>query len=271
MHLSARDVQRLLTAAGYYKAGIDGDIGPKTLQAVDKVITNNATKVPSRMNDRRRLVAAAQLILDAAGFEPGPVDGYSGHNTYEAFNAWAYEREHDKREVLERDDDTLTQPVEQPRAATTWPRQRDTTSFYGPVGTNQTRIRLPYAMPLAWNTKQKVKSMLCHERVADAMEGVFTRTLDHYGLARVRTLRLDQFGGCLNVRKMRGGSAYSMHSWGIAVDLDPANNSLRWGRDLAKFAHKDYDAFWRIVEDAGAISLGRLRNFDWMHFQFARL
>jgi hypothetical protein len=226
------------------------------------------------MNDRRRIIAAAQLILDAAGFEPGPIDGYSGHNTYEAFNAWSYEREHGKREIIRPDtDDLLDEPADGHKSvpSSTWPRQRETTSFYGAVGTNQTRIKLPYAMPLAWNTKQKVTSMMCHERVADAMTGIFERTLDHYGLARVKALKLDQFGGCLNVRKMRGGSAYSMHSWGIAVDLDPANNRLRWGRDRAKFAHADYNAFWRIVEDAGAISLGRLRNFDWMHFQFARL
>lgn len=274
MHLSARDVQRLLTAAGYYNAGIDGDIGPKSLAAIDKVISNNASKVPNRMSDRRRMIVAAQLILDAAGFEPGPIDGYSGHNTYEAFNAWSYEREHGKREIIRPDtDDLLDEPADAHPSvpSSVWPRQRDTMSFYGAVGTNQTRIKLPYAMPIAWNTKQRVTSMLCHEKVAEPMRLIFERTLDHYGLPRVKKLRLDQFGGCLNVRKMRGGSAYSMHSWGIAVDLDPANNRLRWGRDRARFAHADYDAFWRIVEDAGAISLGRLRNLDWMHFQFARL
>jgi hypothetical protein len=28
---------------------------------------------------------------------------------------------------------------------------------------------------------------------------------------------------------------------------------------------------WRIIEGEGAVSLGRARNFDWMHWQFARL
>ena len=271
MKLSIRDVQRLLTAAKYYSGGIDGDAGPKTLAAIDKILTNNATKVPGRMSDKRRAVAAAQLILTASGHEPGPIDGYSGHNTYEAFNAWTYEREHKgRREILDREEEVLDTPAPS-NTGQSWPRQSGVSRFYGTVGKNQTRIQLPYAMPLAWNVRTSVKSMLCHEKVADAMLGIFTRTRDHYGLTEIKRLRLHMFGGCLNVRKMRGGSSYSMHSWGIAVDLDPANNRLRWGRDRAKFAQPEYNAFWRIVEGAGATSLGRVRNFDWMHFQFAGL
>lgn len=273
-NLSVRDVQRLLTASGYYNAGIDGDYGPKSKAAVGIILDNNASKILPRMSENRRMIVAAQLILEAAGHEPGDIDGFDGHNTVEAFNAWSYEREHGKSEIIRPTTNNMcdeTADVQLSKSSLGWPQQRDTTSFYGSVGTNQTRIKLPYAMPLAWNTKQKITSMVCHERVADAMVGIFERTLDHYGLARVKELKLDQFGGCLNVRKMRGGSGYSMHSWGIAVDIDPANNRLRWGRDRAKLAQKEYNTFWRIVENAGAISLGRLRNFDWMHFQFARL
>ena len=68
---------------------------------------------------------------------------------------------------------------------------------------------------------------------------------------------------------MRGGSRKSTHAWGIAVDLDPENNRLRWGCDRALFARNEYKAFWEIVEDHGATSLGRSANYDWMHFQFA--
>ncbi len=87
----------------------------------------------------------------------------------------------------------------------------------------------------------------------------------------MQRLRLDLFGGCLNVRKMRGGSSYSMHSWGIAVDLDPIRNKFRWDSRRASFARKEYLPFWEIVENHGATSLGLERDFDWMHFQFARL
>jgi hypothetical protein len=70
---------------------------------------------------------------------------------------------------------------------------------------------------------------------------------------------------------MRGGTALSMHAWGIAVDLDPINNQLRWGKDRASFARPEYLPFWKIVEAHGATSLGRAKNYDWMHFQFATI
>lgn len=66
---------------------------------------------------------------------------------------------------------------------------------------------------------------------------------------------------------MRGGTQWSTHSWGIAVDFDPARNRLRWGRDHAAFAHPIYNEWWRCWEEEGWVSLGRRRNFDWMHIQ----
>jgi hypothetical protein len=87
----------------------------------------------------------------------------------------------------------------------------------------------------------------------------------------ISKLNLDLFGGCVNVRRMRGGSAWSIHSWGAAIDVDPDNNQLKWGKDKAEFAKKEYNAFWDIVEDEGWVSLGRVKNYDWMHYQAALL
>jgi len=70
---------------------------------------------------------------------------------------------------------------------------------------------------------------------------------------------------------MRGGSSWSMHSWGTAVDLDPDRNRLRWNSSKAFLARSEYKPFWEIVESEGWTSLGRERNFDWMHFQSAHL
>lgn len=165
----------------------------------------------------------------------------------------------------ERDSDT------KPAGKGNFPRQRDVRSFYGNVGTNQTKIILPYRMKIAWDTSKSIGKFTCHKKVAEPMQAIFEDALEHYGLDEIQRLGLDLFGGCLNVRKMRGGSRYSMHSWGIAVDLDPARNQLRWNHTRASFAKPEYKAFWNIVEKHGAISLGRERDFDWMHFQFARL
>ena len=70
---------------------------------------------------------------------------------------------------------------------------------------------------------------------------------------------------------MRGGTRLSTHAWGIAIDWDPERNQLKWGRDRAAFADAAYEPWWQAWESEGWVSLGRERNFDWMHVQAARL
>jgi hypothetical protein len=50
---------------------------------------------------------------------------------------------------------------------------------------------------------------------------VFENVASLYSTSDRNALGLDMFGRSLNVRKMRGGTSYSMHSWGIAIDSDP--------------------------------------------------
>jgi hypothetical protein len=154
-----------------------------------------------------------------------------------------------------------------------WPKQDYTSmcNFYGPVGENMTSLELPYVMRLAWDKNATIKKMSCNQKCAKAFYNVFEKVLKSYGEAEIKKLKLNLFGGCVNVRRMRGGSAWSIHSWGAAIDLDPDNNQLKWGKDKASFAKKEYNEFWKIVEAEGGTSLGRARNFDWMHFQFAYL
>jgi hypothetical protein len=161
--------------------------------------------------------------------------------------------------------------VEAPAVNPVWPRQKDVPSFFGEVGKNQTQIELPYPMWLAWDLRKSIHRMTLHEKVAPSAQRAFTRILGHYGKARVEELDLDVFGGSLAVRKMRGGSSWSMHSWGIAIDFDPVRNQLKWGRERAALDNPEYAAFWGFWEQEGWVSLGRAKNFDWMHVQAARL
>jgi hypothetical protein len=133
----------------------------------------------------------------------------------------------------------------------------------------QVKLKLPYPLRLAWQTEQIVTSIGCHEKVHDAVLRVLERVLSHYGPDKIRELRLDRYGGCLNIRKKRGGSAWSMHSWGIALDFDPDRNQLRWNHSRAALARPEYERWFELWEEEGAISLGRTRDFDWMHVQFA--
>jgi hypothetical protein len=153
-----------------------------------------------------------------------------------------------------------------------WPTEAQCPKFYGKMGENQTQIVLPYPMVLDWAPGTRITEMTCHEKVADAMLRVFTKLKGEYGEEKLRELGIDQFGGCLNVRLKRGSkSSWSIHSWGCAVDLDPDRNQLRWDMKRAQFGKPEYIPMWKIIEGEGAVSLGRARGFDPMHWQFARL
>lgn len=135
------------------------------------------------------------------------------------------------------------------------------------VGTYLVSIKLPYPMPLAWDKNTKVSTMRCHKLVADKFTAVFNELLSVYGYEKIVELGIDLFGGCFNFRAMRGGSDYSRHSWGIAIDLDPERNQLKETSKTARFARPEYKPMIDIFYKHGFESLGREKNYDWMHFQ----
>lgn len=171
----------------------------------------------------------------------------------------------------EREPDLPKYPPLPASAGLSLPKQKDCMKFYGGVGLHQTMLVLPYPMKLAWDKKVKVNRISVHEKVHDSAKRAFERIANVYDDEKRRTLGIDLFGGSLNVRKMRGGSSYSMHSWGIAIDFDPERNQLKWGKDRARLARPDAVEFWRCWEAEGWVSLGRARDMDWMHVQAARL
>jgi hypothetical protein len=128
-------------------------------------------------------------------------------------------------------------------------------------------INLPYPMRLAWDLDTKVTRMSCHKLVSDKFLAVFNDLLKHYGYENIVELGIDLFGGCFNFRKMRGGSDWSRHSWGVAIDLDPARNLLKETSKTARFARPEYKPMIDIFYKHGFISLGKEKNYDWMHFE----
>lgn len=128
-------------------------------------------------------------------------------------------------------------------------------------------INLPYPMRLAWDLNTKVSRMSCHKLVVDKFLSVFNDLLATYGYDKMVELGIDLFGGCFNFRKMRGGSDWSRHSWGVAIDLDPGRNLLKETSTTARFARPEYKQMIDIFYKHGFVSLGKEKNYDWMHFE----
>lgn len=143
---------------------------------------------------------------------------------------------------------------------------------YGQPGDpdNLTIINLPYPMRIAWDTSKTVTRIQCHKLIADKLVSVFTDILDHYGLEEIQRLGIDLFGGCVNVRLMRGSKTkMSRHAWGIPIDLDPARNGLRVTWAKAQFSKPDYKPMVDIFYKHGFFNLGKEKNYDAMHFEIA--
>lgn len=264
MFIDSRSVQRFLQAQGLYQGEIDGDFGDRSLRGSRIFLKGLADSVSSykpAWPDGRVRIALEQAMMKDIGADIGMIDGIAGVRTQIGAERW---QEHI----------TFTRPPlpdAPPHQPKVWPRQKEISDFYGQPGENQVRLHSPYALFLDWDLSEKVASFLIHEKCHDSALRVMKRVLDHYGTQRIHDLGLDQFGGCLNVRKMRNGSSWSTHAWGIAIDWDADRNKLRETARTARMARPEYAPFLDLWEEEGWISLGRERNFDWMHVQAARL
>lgn len=228
-------LQSRLTAHGYPCGPIDGDIGTKTLAALKAFQRGKGLPV-SGQADPLTIEALRRSSSNGAGQPERPASENAGRLSRSG----------------------------------PWPRQSDVERFYGRVGTSQGRLQLPFPMKLAWDKRRIVTSITLHTKVLDSAGRAFAEIAQTYSAKQRRDLGIDIFSGSLNVRRMRGGSRYSMHSWGIAIDFDNQRNGLRVKSPKARLSHADAVPFWEAWEREGWVSLGRERNFDWMHVQAAR-
>lgn len=255
-------VQKILKEKGLYEFKIDGIAGPGTIAGIESVVELNKS-----WSLRRKVVGLIQLYCLEQGIDSGDVDGYWGPQTEHAFEQILYKLEHGRLPGSWRPEDR------EDKNPLGWPVQYSDNfnNFYGEKGQHLKKLECPYPLRIAWNLNMTIRSFYCHEKVHDSMARILQKVLDHYGMDEISRLRLDLWGGCYNERRIRGGNKWSTHSWGISIDFDPVHNKLKWGRDKATLSRPEYDDWWKFWEDEGWVSLGRERNFDWMHIQAAKL
>jgi hypothetical protein len=65
------------------------------------------------------------------------------------------------------------------------------------------------------------KKLYCNKDMVAPLSQAFTNLISRGKVSELKT-----FDGCFNIRKKRGLSSMSLHSWGIAIDVNAAWNQL---------------------------------------------
>ncbi len=270
--MDERHLQMLMAATGDYTGGIDGDLGPKSRAAMTAVETRHKdayTFDPTTTTDHRRETAAAQACLNQLGHDAGTVDGWHGVNTAEALNAFLFKAANGKDELIDR------KPTANFAGAVTIPTQSQVASVYGQPGdqikARLTTIELPFDLRIDWNLRQRTRKITVHSDCATSLRAAIIAVRDHYGAAEMERLGIDRYAGAYYHRKMRGGSSWSMHAYGCAIDFYAQPNGLRVKCPQALFCGSAYQPFLDIMEQHEWLPAVRLWGKDAMHFQRARL
>jgi hypothetical protein len=274
-----RETTALLEAHLRQRGLLDGALAagrrPELHEAAEKALATRPSDLHEswiHWSGKRKCVALLQLLARDASFVPGPIDGWWGPQTNSALQALRVQVATGAAPRPWRDD----LPGE--ANPNNWPSEAEVEAFYGPPGKPDgsfrpplIRVPTPWTLKFAWNRNRTRSFLWCHEKAAPSLARVLDRVFARYGAVEIERLRLFVFSGDYAARRMRCGTRWSMHAWGIAFDFDDENNGFDWGRDRCSFAGDAYLAWWEIWEAEGWVSLGRSRNFDWMHVQAARL
>lgn len=103
------------------------------------------------------------------------------------------------------------------------------------------------------------KRLYCNRDMIAPLTQAFTNLINTGKVAELKT-----WDGCFNIRRKRGLSSMSLHSWGIAIDVNAAWNGL--GKDPVLSPE-----FVKCFTDAGFDWGGTWTRKDGMHFQLTKI
>lgn len=140
--------------------------------------------------------------------------------------------------------------------------------MYGDCQAGQVESKLVQIvwLPRSWGHKVSVTSVNGLDRALQAV----SRELDE--LPEQDKKYLYPLGGTYNCRLVTGTGQASMHSWGAAIDINPAYSDYwRWrraGSDPATYRNRIPAEIVAVFERHGFIWGGRWAHFDTMHFEY---
>lgn len=121
------------------------------------------------------------MICRELDIDVGRIDGLFGTQTKSAFEAFN-RKKHGLTEDAWRDEiEAIPQPgpaAQQRKSAalTTWPRQSDVPSIFGPpCKPPLKRLSLPFKMKIAWDLNKEITGFMIHEKVHDSAARVLDK------------------------------------------------------------------------------------------------
>jgi hypothetical protein len=99
------------------------------------------------------------------------------------------------------------------------------------------------------------KRIYCNRDMVQPLSKAFQNLISTGHVKELKT-----WDGCFNIRKKRGLSSMSLHSWGIAIDVNAFENGLNQTPKLSP-------GFVKCFTDAGFTWGGTWKRKDGMHFQ----
>ncbi len=103
------------------------------------------------------------------------------------------------------------------------------------------------------------KKLYCNKDIVDPLRQAFNNLIVTGCIKELKT-----FDGCFNIRSQRGATSQSLHSWGIAIDVNAAWNQLGKEPTLSPL-------FVKCFTDAGFDWGGVWKRKDGMHFQLSSI
>lgn len=146
-----------------------------------------------------------------------------------------------------------------------WPSsdQASLVKFYGQPGDESQLVEMVFPFPTFYGDKKVVKTRV-HKKCKDSLLRVLTAIGTKYQQNRDIIEEVEDYGGVFNFRPKRGGSSWSLHAYGAAIDLDADDNTFRdhWPMQA--------DMPLEVMEEfakEGWIAAGAFWGYDAMHFQ----
>lgn len=127
------------------------------------------------------------------------------------------------------------------------------------ITTNELKYMTVWDIPAHLEIGVIPKKLYCNKLMIHPLTQAFTNLIDRGFVNELKT-----WDGCFNVRKKRGLKSLSLHSWGIAIDVNAAWNGLGKTPTLSS-------GFVKCFTDAGFDWGGTWTRKDGMHFQLANI